>query len=74
MLFEKNMCIDFANIRPIFLKMVLKGDERKIKFISKKHSDTNLVPSPRTLGTTPSSIVNMTEQTLFFQGKILLFV
>lgn len=36
MLFEKNMCIDFANIRPIFLKMVLEGDERKIKFISKK--------------------------------------
>lgn len=52
--------------------MLLKGDDRKVKFISTKLSDTNLLaPLPRTLGTKPSSVVNMTEKKIFFQGKSL---
>lgn len=53
---------DFANTRPIFSKMTLMGDDRNIKFVSIKLSDAKpLESSSRTLGTEPTSTVNMVE-------------
>jgi len=62
---------DFTNIRQIFQKIILKGDNRNIKFILKKRLDRKpLVPSSRTFGTEPGSTLNMTEEIFLSQGKI----